>query len=94
MSRRCDVHKLKRVRKEGKQDIYKCQLCPAYYTESIVVGHQTTCWKCGRSFIMNVNSMLHKPMCGCQLGSKSKVSTTVKDAKQTVIDALLSKVGG
>ena len=94
MSRRCESHLFKRIKKEGKEDIYKCQNCPAYYRETIVIGQSAICWKCRNVFIMGPNNLKHKPTCSCMVGSKTKESTNVKTAKEVVIESLLSKLGG
>ena len=92
MSRRCDAHLYKRIKRE-KSTLYKCQRCPHYISEDLVIGRAAECWRCHRTFSMNFHSLLLKPHCGCMIGSRSTSNDNLKEAKEAIYDSLIKKLG-
>lgn len=96
---KCSAHLYKRVK--GKNgDLFKCQRCPHYCTEAMVIGQTAECWYCKKPFLMNVKVLLHKPHCGCRIGTRpdkiknpKKKSETVQLAKEAVFENLLKRLG-
>ena len=87
------IHKYRRFRlnpgdNPRKKLIFRCILCPHYVVgKEMVIGRESICWVCGKTFRMSEHSLQLKPHCGC----KSRKDLTPE--KDNLMNLLLSKLG-
>lgn len=87
---RCDAHLYKRIKRPSGY-VYKCQRCPHYIGEDLVIGRLAECWYCHEQFKMTINALLLKPHCGCRFGTRTKGN--LKAAKEAIFDQLMKRMG-
>lgn len=60
---KCKVHKFIRG-KLGDKIIYKCLHCPSYVFFPLIIGRESICHGCGKTFRIGLKVQA-KPHCGC-----------------------------
>lgn len=91
-------HKYKRITWKTRVSkepyiVFKCMLpgCTHYTPKDLVVGNETICWRCGKTFQMaSVHTYMAKPHCvACTKGRKGEAS--VEDV-MTNLDRILGNI--
>lgn len=61
---KCKVHKYTRS-KLGNKIIYKCVKCPSYVFGELILGRQSICYGCEKTFTIGLKNLQKNPHCGC-----------------------------
>lgn len=93
---KCKTHKYVRS-KLGSKIIYKCIKCPSYVFDTLILGRETICHGCSKTFTIGIKNLQAKPHCGCltemykkkyNLGPNLETNNT----KEELLDILMRKI--
>lgn len=73
----------------GKSEVFKCVNCPHYVPTDLIVGRESVCWFCGKTFTISIaRSKKARPTCGCKRYETESVAPAGN------VDDLLAMIGG
>lgn len=96
-----EVHKYRKVKqKPSNRTIYKCMLpnCRHYTTPELVLGMESICWSCEKSFVLTKALLSQKvmPTCiSCRRGNKkirreqNEVTSVIDTRIEDIVNKLL-----